>query len=66
MMVGSRHLGRAWIITTKCMALRDGIQATRFNGFSNKEIEGGSRVIIYCFNKTSSLPSYIIQLMEDI
>ena len=30
------------------------------------ESERDSNVIIYCFNKTSSLPSSIIQLMEDI
>ena len=30
------------------------------------EIERDSKVIIDCFNKTSSLPSSIIQLMEDI
>ena len=30
------------------------------------ESERDSNVIIDCFNKTSSLPSSIIQLMEDI
>ena len=36
-MVGNRHLGRASIITAKCMALRDEIQAARLI-----EIEGDS------------------------
>ena len=41
-MAGNRHLGSALIITAKCMALRDGIQATRLVIFSNIEIEGDS------------------------
>ena len=65
-MTGSRHLGIASIITTVCVALRDGVLAARLNGFFNLEIEGDSKVIIDCYKTKSSLPSSIILLIEDI
>ena len=65
-MAGSKHLGNALIINVECVALSDGVLATRLNGFFNLEIEGDSKVIIDYYNKKSSLPSSIILLMEDI
>ena len=65
-MAGSMHLGNASILTAKCVALRDGVLAARYNGFPDLEIEGDSKVIIDYYNKSSSLPSSIILLMEDI
>ena len=64
--VGSRHLGKASIIITKCVALRDGVLAVTHNGFTSLEIEGDSKVIIDCYNKTSSPPSLITLLMQNI
>ena len=43
---GSRHLGNASIIMVECVALRDGILVATYNGFSNLEIEGDSKVIL--------------------
>ena len=60
-----RHLGNASIITAKCGALRDGILGAIYNGSSNLEIEGDSKVVIDCYNKKRSSPSSIILLMED-
>ena len=66
-MAESRHLGNILIINAECVALRDGVLAATYNGFSNLEIEGDSKVIIDCYNKKkSSLSSSIILLIEDI
>ena len=40
--------------------------AAIYNGFSNVEIEGDSKVVIDCYNKKCSSPRLIILLMEDI
>ena len=62
----SRHLGNASIIIAECVALRDDVLASIYNGFTNFEIEGNSKIIINCYNGRSGLPSSIILLMEDI
>ena len=49
----------------RSVALRDGVLAAIYNDFTNLEIEGDSKVIIDCYNRSSS-PSSIILLMEDI
>ena len=43
--------------------MRDGILAAIYNDFTNLEIEGDSKVIIYCYNRRCSS---IILHMEDI
>ena len=45
--------------------MRDGVLTAICNGFSNLEIEGDSKVIIDCYNRSNS-PGSIILLMEDI
>ena len=53
-LVGSRHLGNALIIIADSVVLRDGVPAAIYNGFTNLEIEGDSKVIINCYNRRSS------------
>ena len=67
-MVVSRQLGNASIITAECIDLRDSVPTATYNGFSNLEIGGNSKVVIDCYNKKkkSNLPSSIILLIEDI
>ena len=62
----SRHLGNASTIIAECVALRDDVLAAIYNGFTNLEIEGDSKVIIVCYNRRSNSLSSIILLMEDI
>ena len=54
-MEGSIHLGNVSIVTAECVALRHGVVSSKYNGFSNLDIEEDSKV-----------PSSIILLMEDI
>ena len=48
------------------MALRDDILIVKNKGYSNLEIQGGSKIVIDCYNKIINIPSSIILLMEDI
>ena len=50
-MAGNKHLGHASIITTECVVLRDGILASKLDGFSNMEMERDSKITIDRFNK---------------
>ena len=61
-----KHLGNTSIILAECMTLRDGILASKNNGFVSLEIEGDSKIVIDCFNKMISAPCSIRVLMEDI
>ena len=49
-----QEVGIKSIIIAKCVALRDGVLAPIFNGFSNLGIEGDSNVIIDCYNRRSN------------
>lgn len=44
-------VGDASIIIAECMVLRDGVLATKNNGFLTLEIEGDSKIVIDCCNK---------------
>ena len=44
-------VGDASIIIAECMVLRDGVLATKNNGFLTLEIEGDSKIVIDCYNK---------------
>lgn len=44
-------VGDASIIIVECMVLRDGVLATKNNGFLTLEIEGDSKIVIDCCNK---------------
>ena len=48
-MAGNRHLGYASINMEECVALRDGILVATYNGISNLQIKGASKVIIICY-----------------
>ena len=50
-MTGNRHLGNTSIITKEYIVLRGGVLIVAYNGFSNLEIKGDSKVIIDCYNK---------------
>ena len=63
---GNKHLGNVSIIIAQCVALRDDILVAIYNGFTNLEIEGDSKVIIDYYNRRNSSPSSIMLLMEDI
>ena len=65
-MVGTKHLDNASIINVEFMTLRNCVLAKKDNCFVNLEIEGNSKVVIYCYNKKSSLLSSIILLMKDV
>ena len=52
-----------WVIKD---SLRDGFLATIYNGFTNLEIEGDSKVIIDYYNRRNCSPNSIILLMENI
>ena len=64
-MAGCRHLGKSFIIVIECVTLRDEILATKNSGYSNLEIEGDSKILIDCYNKSINIPSSIILLRED-
>ena len=64
-LAGSRNLDNVSIVIAKCVALRDGVLVSIYNGFTNLEIEKDFIVTIYCYNRSSS-SSLIILLMEDI
>ena len=59
-MIVSRQLDNASIITAKRIALRYGVLTTLYNGFSNLEIDGDSKVIIDCYDKKKVI--YLVQL----
>ena len=65
-MAACRHIGNSSIIVAKCMALRYGMLAVKRKGFLTLEIEGGSKIVICCYNKRINIPSSILLLMEDI
>ena len=65
-MVACRYISNSSIIVTECMTLRDGMSATKTQGVLNLEIEGDSKIVIYCYNKKINIPSSILLLMEDI
>ena len=65
-MAACGHLGNTSIIIAECMALRDGILATKNNGFLSLEIEGDSNIVIDYFDKMISVPCSVRILMEDI
>ena len=65
-MAGNKHLDNASIINVECMTLRNCVLAKRDNCFVNLEIEGNSKVLIYCYNKKISLLNSIILLMKDV
>ena len=64
-MAGCRHLGKSSIIIIECITLRYEILAAKNSGYSNLEIEGDSKIVIDCYNKSINIPSFIILLMED-
>lgn len=48
------------------MALRDDMLTSKNNSLLNLEIEGGSKIVIDCYNMETNIPSSILLLMKDI
>ena len=59
-MAACRHIGNSSNIVVECIALKDGMFATKRKGFLNLEIEGDSKIVIDCYNKKINIPSSIL------